>query len=86
MPVSKHHDGFQMHASEFEVRATLLDIGKWLNVNGEAIYSTRSSKVFGEGRTKVLTGGFTDSKQKDFTAADIRFTTKGNTLYAIALQ
>ncbi len=35
---------------------------------------------------KVLTGGFTDSKQKDFTAADLRFTTKGNTLYAIALD
>lgn len=69
-----------------EVRATLLDIGKWLNVNGEAIYGTRPYKVFGEGPTKVFTGGFTDAKQKDFTAADIRFTTKGTTLYAIALD
>jgi alpha-L-fucosidase len=33
-----------------------------------------------------LTGGFTDRKQKSFTAEDIRFTTKGNTLYAIALD
>ncbi len=36
-----------------EVRATLLNIGKWLNVNGEAIYGTRPYQVFGEGPTKA---------------------------------
>ncbi len=47
---------------------------------------TRPWKIFGEGPTPVLTGGFTDKKQKSFTAEDIRFTTKGRILYAIALD
>ncbi|WP_228486749.1 alpha-L-fucosidase [Paludibaculum fermentans] len=69
-----------------EAKNILLSIGKWLDTNGEAIYGTRPYKVFGEGPTQVLTGGFTDRKQKPFTGEDIRFTTKGSTLYAIALE
>jgi len=33
----------------------------------------------------VSEGAFTDTKRPDFTSQDIRFTTKGATLYAIAL-
>jgi len=69
-----------------EVQSTLLDIGKWLATNGEAIYGTRPWKVYGEGPTEVLSGGFTDRKQKPFTAGDVRFTQKGNALYAIFLD
>jgi alpha-L-fucosidase len=69
-----------------QAQQLLLDIGKWLDVNGEAIYGTRPYKTFGEGPTKVLTGGFTDRKQQPFTGEDIRFTTKGSTIYAIALD
>ncbi len=63
----------------------LLDIGRWLAINGEAIYATRPWKVFGEGPTRVIAGGFTDAKRAGFTARDVRFTTKGDTLYAILL-
>ncbi|MEP7371995.1 MAG: alpha-L-fucosidase [Chitinophagaceae bacterium] len=67
-----------------EETQTLLGTGKWLDVNGEAIYSTRPWKVFGEGPTESASGSFSDQK-KPFTAKDIRFTTKGETLYAIAM-
>jgi alpha-L-fucosidase len=68
-----------------EQERILLNIGRWLATNGEAIYGTRPWKIFGEGPTKVVGGSFKDTARKAFTSEDIRFTTKGNTLYAIVL-
>ncbi|MBS1597715.1 MAG: alpha-L-fucosidase [Bacteroidetes bacterium] len=62
----------------------LLGMGKWLDINGEAIYDTRPWKIFGEGPTESASGSFADQK-KSFTASDIRFTTNGENLYAIGL-
>jgi alpha-L-fucosidase len=65
-------------------------IGKWLNVNGESIFSTRPWKIFGEGRAQEgaaqLSGpGFNEGKGKPFSSEDIRFATKGDILYATAM-
>ena len=63
----------------------LLEIGRWLEINGEAIYGTRPWKVYGEGPTEVFEGGFTDTLRAAFTPRDVRFTTRGEILYAIVL-
>jgi alpha-L-fucosidase len=56
----------------------------WIPINGEAIYGTRPWKVFGEASRKLQGGMFNEGNLR-YTAKDIRFTTKGETLYAIAL-
>ena len=63
----------------------LLKIGRWLAVNGAAIYGTRPWKIFGEGPTSVVSGSFTDTKREVFTSQDIRFTTRNSTLYALVM-
>ena len=68
-----------------EVQQTLLGVGGWLKVNGDAIYGTRPWTSYGEGPTKVAAGSFQDTKTQNYTAEDFRFTTKGNNLYAIEL-
>lgn len=69
-----------------QAQKILLEIGRWLKVNGEAIYGTRPWKVFGEGPTQVAQGHMSEARNQPFTFRDIRFTTKGQTLYAIALD
>lgn len=64
----------------------LLEIGEWLEINGEAIYGTRPWEVYGEGPTKLKEGpfeGFTDAGE--YTWKDIRYTQKGDAVYAIML-
>lgn len=68
-------------AAEF---AFLEKFGAWIAVNSEAIYSTRPWKVAGEGPTQV-TGSKPYGAILQYAPDDIRFTTKGDALYAIAL-
>ena len=60
------------------------ELARWMPVNGEAIFGTRPWKVYGEGPSRVNSGGFNEGKLR-YTAKDIRFTTKGGRLYALAL-
>jgi len=64
--------------------AYLQAFGKFLKVNGEGIYGTRPWKVFGEGPLKMKDGRQGENK-KPFSPRDIRFTCKGDTLYAFVL-
>ncbi len=68
-----------------EAQQILLSMGRWLNTNGEAIYGTRPWKVYGEGPTKVVAGSFKDTDSQPYSSQDIRFTSKGSSLYAIAM-
>ncbi len=65
-------------------RGVLLGLGRWLERNGEAIYGTRPFFRYGEGPTEMRKAGhFVGTVH--YTPEDIRFTRKGDTVYAIAL-
>lgn len=66
-----------------EVVTMLHQLADWTKKNGEAIYGTRPWLIYGEGEVKAKGGAFKENF--NYTAKDIRFTTKGRTLYAIAL-
>jgi len=73
---------------DVEEMDVLEGITAWMAVNSEGIYSSRPWKIYGEGpstQVKIETGNFNEDKQKDLTAEDIRFTVKGNTLYAFVM-
>ena len=66
-----------------EVEQMLGQLSGWFAIHGEAIYGTRPWLISGEGPVRAKGGMFKEDFK--YTAQDIRFTTKGNTLYAIAL-
>ena len=69
--------------------AVLQGIGAWMEVNRESIFGTRPWKVFGEGPGSegpaLSAQGFNEGKGRPLGGEDVRFTTKGDTLYAIVL-
>ena len=71
-----------------EQQSVLLGIGDWLKVNGEAIYGSRPWYMFGEGPTSQPEGDFENHKEfmkLKYSADDVRYTTKGNVVYALTL-
>jgi len=88
LSVPLRHDGT---LDEDEVK-TVADIGAWLKLNGEAIYSTRPWILYGEGPStkaaeKGRFDGQSDTQKQPFSAQDIRFTQSknGKAIYAIVL-
>ncbi|MGA2408298.1 MAG: alpha-L-fucosidase [Bacteroidales bacterium] len=72
---------------EPDMIAILEEIGAWTEANGEGIYGSRPWKIYGErptGAQVVKSGNFNEEKVK-YSAGDVRFTTKGSTLYAYCL-
>ena len=75
---------------DYEERVILDEITKWMAINSEAIYGTRPWKIFGDG--PVATAGpsnagtrFNESSRKELTAEEVRFTKKGDTLFAFIM-
>ena len=78
-----------------EAEESLIEVGDWLRVCGEAIYGTRPFTVFGEGshlewefdiskiEEQTRKGTFVHSSQLALVDGDLRFTTKNNILYII---
>ncbi|MCW9705258.1 alpha-L-fucosidase [Fodinibius salsisoli] len=71
-------------------RSILLKMGDWLNSYGEAIYGTRPWYRYGEGpRYRQDQNKDKDSEEeyheRRYSVKDVRYTTKGNTVYAILL-
>lgn len=82
-----------------EAKQVLYEVGEWLSICGEAIYSTRPFYTFGESLKEVQSGDFNIKNieeqtrkgvfSEDFkyslSQGDIRFTKKGNILYTILI-
>jgi len=75
----------QLDPDELKV---LAGITGWMTVNSEGIYGTRPWRIYGEGpstQSEKPGGSFDEDKRKPLSAADIRFTTKRDTLYAFVM-
>ncbi len=66
-----------------EVETMLGQLAEWNAIHGEAIFGSRPWMVYGESAVKVKGGAFKEDFK--YSAKEIRFTTRGATLYAIAL-
>lgn len=64
----------------------LRELGSWLKINGEAIYSSKVWRSSKEGPTIHKEGQFQDAVEMKFTAEDFRFTAKGDSIYVFAMN
>ena len=73
-----------------KARNVVEGIASWMSINSESIIGTRPWHTFGEGPAQqdapeLHAQGFNEGRGKPFTSEDIRFTKKGNVLYAIIM-
>ena len=71
-----------------EEQQILSSITSWMHVNSEGIHGTRPWKVYGEGPSLSISetsAGFNERNRKDLTAEEIRFTSKGQNIYAFVM-
>ncbi len=64
----------------------LKTMAEWMSINSEAIHGTGLWRIAQEGPTAVQEGQFADAVSRNFTSQDIRFTCRGETVYAIAMR
>jgi alpha-L-fucosidase len=71
--------------------AFLEGMAAWMKTNAEGVFGSRTWKVYGEGPSTVEApeagqfGGARDVRRKPYTIEDVRFTVKGDALYAYLL-
>jgi len=75
---------------DYEERVILDEITKWMAINGEGIHASRPWKIFGDGPVAAAPPSdegirFNESGRKELTADEVRFTTKGDTLYVFIM-
>jgi len=75
---------------DYEELVILDEITKWMAINSEGIYGTRPWKTFGDGPVATAPPSsagtrFNEAGRHDLTADEVRFTTKGNTIYAFVM-
>jgi len=66
-------------------------IRDWMDINSESIYETRPWHIFGEGPkvdsdNPIKDQGFNEGKGGAYSSKDIRFTKKGDVLYAFVME
>jgi alpha-L-fucosidase len=75
----------ELDAEELRI---LESITAWMKVNSEGIHGTRPWRVHGEGPSLLSTeagAAFNEKNRKDLTAEEIRFISKGQTIYAFVM-